>query len=144
MSRLRDWVINAFNKNLHYDDFIKWQLAGDLLPNPTNEQLIATAFNRNHQQNMEGGIIEEEFQVEYVTDRTNTTGEAFMGLTVGCAKCHDHKFDPISQKEYYSLTSYFNNVKEAGQISWDNAMPTPTLMLPDKQKQDLIDFIKKY
>ena len=143
MSPWRDWVINAFNKNLHYDDFIKWQLAGDLLPNPTNEQLIATAFNRNHQQNMEGGIIEEEFRVEYVSDRTNTTGEAFMGLTVGCAKCHDHKFDPISQKEYYSLTSYFNNVKEAGQISWDNAMPAPTLMLPDKQKQDLIDFIKK-
>lgn len=142
MSPWRDWVINAFNKNLHYNDFIKWQLAGDLLPNSSKEQLIATAFNRNHQQNMEGGIVEEEFRVEYVTDRANTTGEAFMALTVGCAKCHDHKFDPISQKEYYSLTSYFNNVKEAGQISWDNAMPVPTMLLPGKEKQALIDYIK--
>lgn len=142
MSPWRDWVIRAFNQNLHYDDFIKWQLAGDLLPNPTQDQLIATAFNRNHQQNMEGGIVEEEFRVEYVADRANTTGQAFMALTVGCAKCHDHKFDPISQKEYYSLFSYFNNVKEAGQISWDNAMPAPTMLLPDAEKQKVIDYLQ--
>ncbi|MEO6001118.1 MAG: DUF1553 domain-containing protein [Chitinophagaceae bacterium] len=143
MSPWRDWVVKAFNQNLHYNDFITWQLAGDLLPNPTREQLIATAFNRNHQQNMEGGIVEEEFRVEYVSDRTNTTGEAFMGLTIGCAKCHDHKFDPISQKEYYQLTSFFNNVKEAGQISWDNAMPVPTLLLTDSAKEKIVAMMKQ-
>jgi hypothetical protein len=143
MSPWRDWVIKAFNQNLRYNDFITWQLAGDLLPNPTREQLVATAFNRNHQQNMEGGIVEEEFRVEYVTDRANTTGEAFMGLTVGCAKCHDHKFDPISQKEYYQLTSFFNNVKEAGQISWDNAMPVPTLLLTDNEKEKVVSMMKQ-
>ena len=142
MSPWRDWVIKAFNKNLHYDDFITWQLAGDLLPNPTKDQLIATAFNRNHQQNGEGGIVEEEFRVEYVSDRTNTMGEAFMALSVGCAKCHDHKFDPILQKDYYSLSAYFNNVKEAGQISWDNSMPVPTMLLPNPEQQKIIDYIK--
>lgn len=143
MSPWRDWVIKSFNENQPYDDFITWQLAGDLLPHPTRDQLIATAFNRNNQENMEGGIVEEEFRVEYVVDRTNTTGEAFMGLTVGCAKCHDHKFDPISQKEYYQLTSYFNNLKEAGQISWDNAMPVPTMLLTGKDKEQLLAFMKK-
>ncbi len=142
MSPWRDWVIKSFNENLPYNDFITWQLAGDLLPHPTRDQLIATAFNRNHQQNMEGGIVEEEFKVEYVVDRVNTTGEAFMGLTVGCAKCHDHKFDPLSQKEYYQLFSYFNNVKEAGQISWDDAMPVPTLMLTGPEKEKVLGYIK--
>ncbi|MFT5887168.1 MAG: hypothetical protein ACI9IP_003641, partial [Arcticibacterium sp.] len=127
MSPYRDWVIKAFNENQPYDQFVHWQLAGDLMPEPSKEMIIATAFNRNHQQNMEGGIIEEEFQSEYVVDRTNTLGDAFLGLSVGCAKCHDHKYDPISQKNYYQLYSFFNNVKEAGQISWDDAMPTPTL-----------------
>ena len=131
MSPYRDWVINAFNKNMHYDQFMHWQLAGDLMPNPTKDMRIATAFNRNHQQNMEGGIIEEEFQTEYVVDRTNTFGDAFLGLSVGCAKCHDHKYDPISQKNYYELFSFFNNVKEAGQISWDDALPTPTMAVAD-------------
>ena len=135
MSPWRDWVIKAFNQNLPYNDFITWQLAGDLLPSPTRDQLIATAFNRNHQSNMEGGIVEEEFRVEYVADRTNTTSEAFMAITAGCAKCHDHKFDPISQKEYYSMFSFFNNVKEAGQISWDDAMPVPTLLLTDHSER---------
>ncbi len=144
MSPWRDWLIKAFNHNLHYNDFITWQLAGDLLPNPTREQLIATAFNRNHQHNMEGGIVEEEFRVEYVSDRTNTMGDAIMALSVGCAKCHDHKFDPVSQKEYYSLFAYFNNVKEAGQISWDNAMPVPTMLLPDAEQQRVIDYIKNF
>ncbi len=142
MSPWRDWVINAFNKNLSYNDFITWQLAGDLLPHPTKEQLIATAFNRNHQQNMEGGIVEEEFRVEYVTDRVNTTAEAFMALTVGCARCHDHKFDPISQKEYYQMYSFFNNIKEAGQISWDNAMPVPTMLITNDEKDKILSFFK--
>lgn len=142
MSPYRDWVINAFNKNMHYDQFVQWQLAGDLMPNPTKEMRIATAFNRNHQQNMEGGIIEEEFQTEYVVDRTNTFGDAFLGLSVGCAKCHDHKYDPISQKNYYELYSFFNNVKEAGQISWDDALPTPTMLLPTTAQEQTLRFIQ--
>jgi Protein of unknown function (DUF1553)/Protein of unknown function (DUF1549)/Concanavalin A-like lectin/glucanases superfamily/Planctomycete cytochrome C len=141
MSPYRDWVIDAFNKNLPYSTFIQWQLAGDLMPHSTKEMIIATAFNRNHQQNMEGGIIEEEYQAEYVIDRTNTFGDAFMGLSVGCAKCHDHKFDPISQKNYYELFSFFNNVKESGQISWDDATPTPTLLLPTAEKEKILQFL---
>lgn len=143
MSPYRDWVIKAFNNNLPYDQFIQWQLAGDLMPHPTREMLIATAFNRNHPQNMEGGIIEEEFQSEYVVDRTNTFGEAFLAVSVGCAKCHDHKYDPVPQKSYYELFSFFNNVKEAGQISWDDALPTPSLMLPDKEKEALLQYMQR-
>ncbi len=142
MSPYRDWVINAFNKNMHYDQFVQWQLAGDLMPKPTKEMIIATAFNRNHQQNMEGGVVEQEFQTEYVIDRTNTFGDAMLGISVGCAKCHDHKYDPISQKNYYQLFSFFNNVKEAGQISWDDALPTPTLMLPTDQQEKMLRFIQ--
>ncbi|GAB2792251.1 DUF1553 domain-containing protein [Rhabdobacter roseus] len=143
MSPYRDWVISAFNQNLPYDTFITWQLAGDLLPNPTRAQRIATAFNRNHPQNMEGGIVPEEFRVEYVADRTNTFGSAFMALTMGCARCHDHKYDPISQKEYYQLYSYFNNVKEAGQISWDDAMPAPTLLLTDTRQERVLGDLRQ-
>ncbi|NDC78686.1 MAG: DUF1553 domain-containing protein, partial [Chitinophagia bacterium] len=126
----RDWVIAVFNRNMPYDRFIHEQLAGDLMPSPDRDMLIATAFNRNHPQNMEGGIVEEEFQTEYVMDRTNTFGEAFMALSLGCARCHDHKYDPIPQKDYYRLYAFFNNILEAGQISWNNDMPTPTLHLP--------------
>ena len=143
MSPYRDWVINAFNKNQPYDQFIHHQLAGDLMPGKaTKARLIATAFNRNHQQNLEGGIVEEEFQREYVLDRTNTLGDAFLGLSVGCARCHDHKYDPVSQKNYYQLSSFFNNVEEAGQISWDEAMPSPTLLLPTKKQEQLMHFIQ--
>ena len=142
MSPYRDWVIQAFNKNMPYDQFIHWQLAGDLMPNPTKEMRIATAFNRNHQQNTEGGIVEEEFQTEYVMDRANTFGDAFLALTTGCARCHDHKYDPISQKNYYQLFSFFNNVKEAGQISYNDDMPTPTLLLPTDKQQAIMDFIQ--
>ncbi|MCY7359230.1 MAG: DUF1553 domain-containing protein [Rudanella sp.] len=139
----RDWVINAFNQNMPFDRFTTWQLAGDLLPRPTQEQRLATAFNRNHSQNMEGGIINEEFRVEYVADRTNTVSTAFLGLTVECARCHDHKFDPISQKDYYSLFSFFNNIDEAGQISWDNAMPVPTLLLTETKHDSLLTFLDR-
>lgn len=142
MSPYRDWVIQAFNKNYPYDKFVQWQLAGDLMPNPTKEMILATAFNRNHSQNMEGGIIDEEFQAEYVVDRTNTFGEAFLGLSTGCARCHDHKFDPFTQKNYYELFSFFNNIPEAGQISWDDAMPGPTLMLPTDQQEKILAFLK--
>lgn len=142
MSPYRDWVISAFNRNMPFNQFTQWQLAGDLFPNPSKEMIIATAFNRNHPQNMEGGIIEEEFQMEYVADRTNTFGEAFLGLSTGCARCHDHKYDPISQENYYQFFSFFNNVKEAGQISWNSATPTPTLLLPTDEQEKMIDFIK--
>ena len=142
MSPYRDWVIEAFNANMPYDRFLHLQLAGDLMENPTKEMLIATAFNRNHPQNMEGGIIEEEFQTEYVVDRVNTFGDAMLGLSLSCAKCHDHKYDPISQKEYFELFSFFNNVREAGQISWDDAMPAPTLLLPTPSQEKSIQAIK--
>lgn len=143
MSPYRDWVIKAFNSNYPYDKFIQWQLAGDLMPNATKEMLMATAFNRIHPQNAEGGIIEEEFRVEYVVDRINTTGVAIMGLPVGCARCHDHKYDPISQKNYYEMFSFFNNVAEAGQISFNDAMPSPTILLPSAEKEKIIQFIKE-
>lgn len=126
----RDWVINAFNENLPYDQFVTWQLAGDLLPNPTQEQVLATAFNRNHRQTEEGGSIEEEFRMEYVADRTNTMSTAFMGMTMECARCHDHKYDPISQKEYFQLFAFFNNIDESGQTSYfTDAVPVPTMLL---------------
>lgn len=137
MSPWRDWVVESFNENMPYDKFVLWQLAGDLLPRPTREQILATGFNRNHQQNMEGGIVQEEYRVEYVADRVNTFSTAFLGLTTACARCHDHKYDPISHWEYYSLYSFFNNVPEAGQISYDNAMPVPTMLLTDEKKQRL-------
>lgn len=143
MSPYRDWVIQAYNQNMPYNQFIQWQLAGDLMPFPTKDMIIATAFNRLHQQNMEGGIIEEEFQTEYFIDRTNTMGTAILGLPIGCARCHDHKFDPITQKNYYELTSFFNRVQEAGQISWDDATPTPTLMLPTKEKEKNIAILNQ-
>src|SRR6185436_15149124 len=103
MWRWRDWVIEAFNRNLPYDQFITEQLAGDLLNNPTLDQRIATGFDRNHVVNSEGGIVDEEYRVEYVADRVQTTALAWMGLTVGCARCHDHKFDPVTQKDFYRL-----------------------------------------
>jgi len=114
MWRWRDWVIDAFNRNLPFNQFTIDQLAGDLLPNATRDQIIATAFNRNHRTSGEGGIIDEEFRVAYVVDRVDTTSNVWMGLTVGCARCHDHKYDPILQKEYYQLFAYFNNVPEKG------------------------------
>jgi Protein of unknown function (DUF1553)/Protein of unknown function (DUF1549)/Concanavalin A-like lectin/glucanases superfamily/Planctomycete cytochrome C len=126
----RDWVIHAFNANLPYDQFITWQLAGDLLPRPTRAQVLATAFNRHHRQTNEGGSIEEEFRVEYVSDRTNTFATAFLGLTFECARCHSHKYDPITQKEYYQLFSFFNSIDESGLYShFTSAVPTPAISL---------------
>lgn len=134
----RDWVVQSFNRNMPFDQFVVWQLAGDLLKNPTREQKLATAFNRLHRQTNEGGSIEEEFRTEYVVDRVDTFGAAFLGLTVGCARCHDHKYDPLPQKEYYQLFAYFNNIDESGLYSYfTSAMPTPTLDLatPDQAKR---------
>jgi hypothetical protein len=112
--RWRSWVIDAYNRNLPFDQFTIEQLAGDLLPNPSTEQLIATGFNRNHRINDEGGIIPEEYLVEYVVDRVETTSATWMGLTMGCARCHDHKFDPISQVDFYRMFAIFNGVPEKG------------------------------
>ncbi len=129
----RDWVVKAFNDNLPIDKFITWQLAGDMLPKPTQEQRLATAFNRLHQQESEGGSVEEEYRVEYVADRVQTVATAFLGLTLECARCHDHKYDPISQREYYGLFSMFQNVDEAGLYSFFTpSAPTPALFLSDE------------
>lgn len=135
----RDWVINAFNSNMPYDRFITEQLAGDLLPNPTRDQILATTFNRLHPQKVEGGSVPEEFRVEYVADRSQTVSTAFLGLTMECCRCHDHKYDPLSQREYYQLYSFFNNIDEAGLYSYfTSSVPTPTLPLPtDKQTQQI-------
>ncbi len=128
----RDWVVGAFNNNLPYDKFITWQLAGDLLPHPTDEQVLATAFNRLHQQESEGGSVEEEYRVEYVCDRVQTFATAFLGLTFECSRCHDHKFDPIKQQDYYGLFALFQNIDEAGLYSYFTpSPPTPTLSLMD-------------
>ena len=136
----RDWVINAFNKNLSYDKFVTWQLAGDMLPKPDREQLVATAFNRMHAQSMEGGIISEEYRTEYVADRVGTFGTTFLGMTVECARCHDHKYDPISQKDYYSLYSFFDNVNENGQIPY-NGESSPSITLPTPEAEKTLKFI---
>ncbi len=112
----RDWVIDAFNRNMSMDTFIVEQIAGDLLENPTEQQLIATAFNRNHMLNAEGGTIPEENRVKNVFDRVEATGTAFLGLSIGCAQCHDHKFDPITQKDYYSFFGLFNQLSEPGGV----------------------------
>ena len=103
----RDWVIAAYNRNMPFDRFTVHQLAGDLLPQATPQQRLATGFNRNHGVTIEGGIIDEEYRTEYVMDRLVTTGEVWLGLTIGCARCHDHKFDPISQKEFYASYAFF-------------------------------------
>lgn len=137
----RDWVIHAFNKNMPYDEFVTYQLAGDLLPNPTKEQILATGFNRNHKITFEGGVIPEEYRVEYVEDRTTTFGTAFLGLTFECARCHDHKYDPISQQEHFELFSYFNNINEKGLVSNQNETPEPYMLISEKEKSDVYDFI---
>ena len=140
----RDWVVEAFNDNLPYDQFITWQLAGDLLPDSTRQQTLATAFNRLHRQTNEGGSIEAEFRNEYCVDRTNTFGTAFLGLTLGCARCHDHKFDPITQKEYYQLYAYFDSIDESGLYShFTHATPTPALLLSTQDQQGRIDALTR-
>lgn len=135
----RDWVVRSFRDNKPFDQFIVEQIAGDLLPNPTPDQILATAFNRLHQQESEGGSVEEEYRVEYVCDRVQTYATAFLGLTFECARCHDHKFDPISQKEYYQLFSMFQNIDEAGLYSYfTDSPPTPTLgLITSEQQQQL-------
>ncbi|MES1258328.1 MAG: DUF1553 domain-containing protein, partial [Acidobacteriota bacterium] len=130
MWRWRDWVIAAFNGNMPYDRFTVEQLAGDLLPDATLDQRIATGFNRNHRTTGEGGIIPEEYRVEYVADRAQTTATVWMGLTVGCARCHDHKYDPISQKDFYRLFAYFNQVPDEKGFTWNYGPEEPFVKAP--------------
>jgi len=126
----RDWALRAFTQDLPYDDFIRWQLAGDLLPSPTRDQMLATGFNRLHRQNAEGGVIPNEFVVEYVVDRVQTFGNAFLGLSLECARCHDHKFDPISQRDFYSVYALFGNIDELGTYpEKTRGIPTPNMPL---------------
>ncbi len=136
MWRWRDWVIDAFNRNLPFDQFTVEQIAGDLLPNATLEQKIATGFNRNHRINAEGGIIPEEYAVEYVADRIETTATVWLGLTLTCTRCHDHKYDPIKQTEFYQLFAYFNNLPESGRgFKYGNSPPYIKAPTPDQQSQ---------
>ena len=132
----RDWVLNAFRENMPFDQFTIEQLAGDLLPDPTIEQLIASGFHRNHVTSDEGGAIAEEYLLEYAVDRVETTGAVWLGLTVGCARCHDHKFDPISQQDFYSLIAFFNNVEQPGiytQVADSNRAFEPFLEIPREE-----------
>lgn len=129
----RNWVIDAFNANMPFDQFTIEQIAGDLLPNATLQQRVATGFNRNHMSNNETGIIEEEYRVEYVIDRLDTTMTTWLGLTVGCAQCHDHKYDPITQREFYELFAFFNTVPERGLLVGDN--PPPFISVPTQEQE---------
>ncbi|MBL9129992.1 MAG: DUF1549 domain-containing protein, partial [Verrucomicrobiaceae bacterium] len=113
----RDWVIRAFNDNKRFNDFTIEQLAGDLLPNATQDQVLATGFNRNHRINGEGGIIAEEWRIENIIDRVETTGSTWLALTMNCCRCHDHKYDPISQREFYEMFAFFNSIDERGTIT---------------------------
>lgn len=142
----RDWVIHAFNKNYSFSKFLTWQLAGDLLPHPTKETRLATGFNRNHKITQEGGIIDEEYRIEYVTDRTNTFGKAFLSITLECAKCHDHKYDPVSQKEYYSMFAFFDRVPEkglVGDIQLASPGDPPNMKISTADVRSVLSFINK-
>lgn len=133
----RDWVVSAFNQNLPWDQFITWQIAGDLLPQPTRDQIIATAFNRIHRKTQEGGSIEAEFRQEGISDRIHTFGSAFLALTFECTRCHDHKYDPLTQKDYYSLGAFFNSIDEWGLLHGTRSIqPNPCLFLstPEQDK----------
>ncbi|CAZ95190.1 PSD1 and planctomycete cytochrome C domain-containing protein [Zobellia galactanivorans] len=144
----RDWVIHAFNKNLPYDEFLTWQLAGDLLPNATKEQILATAFNRNHPITQEGGVIQEEYRTNYVLDRTNTLGKGILGITLECAQCHDHKYDAISQADYFEMFAFFNQVNEKG-LQMDAVQAgrrkffadPPYITISKEETEDVLSFI---
>ena len=139
----RDWVVGAFNKNLPYDQFITQQLAGDLLPNATRETRLATTFNRLHRMTNEGGSVPEEWRLEYVADRVRTFGTAFLGLTLECARCHDHKYDPIKQSDFYSLSAFFNSIDEHGLYDSGSITPTPSVLLPTPEQEKALEQAKQ-
>ncbi|MCA9149411.1 MAG: DUF1549 domain-containing protein, partial [Planctomycetales bacterium] len=136
MSLWRDWVIDAYNRNMPFDQFLLEQMAGDLLPNATPDQLVATGFHRNHMITHEGGTIPAENLVNYTADRVKTTGEVFLGLTLGCAQCHDHKFDPITQRDYYRLFAYFNELSDRGLDGDGGRNAAPTIMAHSVMARD--------
>lgn len=142
MWRWRDWVIDAYNRNMPFDQFTIEQLAGDLLPDATLAQRIATGFNRNHRGNAEGGIVPEEYAVEYVVDRVDTTATVWLGLTMGCTRCHDHKYDPLTQRDFYSLFAFFNNVPEKGRAIKIGNSP-PVLSAPTDAQQKMLATLDK-
>ena len=136
----RDWVIRSLNANLPINQFMTWQVAGDLLPNATREQQLATTFNRLHRLTMEGGSVAEEFLVENMADRVHTFGSVFLALTMECSRCHDHKYDPVSMRDYYSLGAFFNSIPERGFYSSGSVQPSPTMLLPNAaQEKQLAD-----
>ncbi|WP_190810795.1 PSD1 and planctomycete cytochrome C domain-containing protein [Flagellimonas sp. S3867] len=137
----RDWVIHAFDKNMAYDEFVTYQLAGDMLPNATKESILATGFNRNHKITAEGGVIPEEYRIEYVEDRTNTFGTAFLGITMECARCHDHKYDPVSQKDHFQLFGFFNNLDEDGLMPSAQAIPKPYMAVTKQDAEGILNFV---
>jgi len=139
----RDWVVRALNDNLPYNQFITWQLAGDLLPDATRDQRLATAFNRLHRMTNEGGSIAEEWLVENSADRVHTMGSAMLGLTLECARCHDHKFDPILARDYYSLFAFFNSIDENGMYDRTDKVPSPSLLLPTDEQQAAVDAARR-
>lgn len=141
-SPYRDWVIKAFNENMSYEQFTTWQLAGDLIENSTKESTLATAFNRLHKRNSEAGIVYEEYRVEYVADRTLSVGRAFMGLSVECARCHDHKYDAISQKNHFELFAFFNSTDELGTAVYGpGQVPGPSLLLTNDEQEKVLQYI---
>ena len=140
----RDWVINAFNTNMHYDQFLTQQIAGDLLPTASKSTILATAFFRNHKYTEEGGVIEEEYRVSYNIDKTRTYGKAILGVTIECAQCHDHKYDPFSNKDYYQLYAFFNMSKEKGfegDVSISTPAKNPKLFITKEEQSKLLSFI---
>lgn len=141
----RDWVIHAFNQNYSYKKFVTYQLAGDLIKDKNPESILATGFNRNHKITQEGGVIDEEYRSEYVTDRTNTFGKAFLSLTFECAKCHDHKYDPISQKDFFSTYAFFNQVPEKGLFGTIDASfaDPPNMKIGKEEIKGILNFINK-
>ncbi|HOZ70128.1 MAG TPA: PSD1 and planctomycete cytochrome C domain-containing protein [Chitinophagaceae bacterium] len=142
----RDWVIHAFNKNLPYDQFLTWQIAGDMLPDAGKEQILATGFFRNHKYTEEGGVIPEEYRIEYLVDKTKTFGKGIQGITIECAQCHDHKYDPFKQTDYFSLMAFFNNTKEKGfegDVSVSTPAKFPVLPINDSDVQKVLSFINK-
>jgi hypothetical protein len=138
----RDWVVGAFNENLPFDEFSVWQLAGDLLPEATQDQVLATAFLRNHPINGEGGRIPEENRLDYVLDMTDTMGTTWLGLTLSCARCHDHKFDPISQAEYYAFSAYFNQTPVDGSGGSAQTKPVLDFSTPEQHEREAAEQAK--
>jgi hypothetical protein len=142
----RDWVIHAFNKNIPYNQFLTWQLAGDMLPDADKEQILATAFLRNHKYTEEGGVIPEEYRVEYIIDKVKTFSKGILALTAECAQCHDHKYDPISQKDYYQLFGFFNTSKELGfegDVSVSQPAKQPVMSMTNDEVKNVLSFINK-